>query len=163
MSAAVFYLAAIVAANLTITGLGPDAVIPVGFALIGLSLVLRDRLHDRLAARGLLLGGLLLGGLILAGGAISYAINADAGRVALASFVAFTVAQALDGLVYQVLRGRTPVVRSAVSNVPAAAADSWLFLALAFPGPAPILLVLGQFAAKAVGGLVWAAVIYRDR
>lgn len=165
----VVYLAAIIAANLIIGLVGPAAVIPVGLALIGLDLVARDKLHDRLAARGrrALVAG--MGALIAAGGAISYGIALATGdgplvgRIALASCAAFTLATVIDAVVYHRLAQARPFVRSSVSNVPAAAADSYLFLALAFPGPAPLLLVAGQFAAKAIGGLAWAAVLYGRR
>lgn len=157
---ALTYLGAIVAANLTIAALGKLAVIPVGLVLIGLDLVARDQLHDRWTGRRLVLG---MAALIALGGALSYALNAGAGRVALASCVAFTVAAVLDAVTYGLL-GRAPVSRfgrSAGSNLPAAAADSFLFLAIAFPGPAPLVLVAWQFAAKALGGAAWAAVLYR--
>jgi hypothetical protein len=154
------YLAAIVAANLALATFGPAAAIPVGFVLIGLDLTTRDRLHDRWAGRRL---PWRMAGLIAAGGAISYALNMSGGqaRVAAASTAAFAVAATLDAVVYSRLRGWNPRARSAASNVPAAAADSWLFLELAFPGPAPMLIVLAQFLAKSLGGAVWALVLYR--
>jgi uncharacterized PurR-regulated membrane protein YhhQ (DUF165 family) len=163
------YLGAIVAANLTLARFGPDAAIPVGFLLIGLDLVARDRLHDKLAARSRtqLVAG--MGAIIAAGGALSYVLSLAlgsgplVGRIALASCFAFTVAATLDAITYAVLPARRPWLRSAGSNVPAAAADSYLFLALAFPGPVALGLVAGQFVAKSLGGAVWAAILYRHR
>lgn len=154
------YLAAIVAANLALAAFGPVAAVPVGFVLIGLDLTTRDKLHDRWGStrRGLVLR---MAALIAAGGAISYALNADAGRIAVASTVAFAVAAVVDGLTYAALANRSPRTRSAMSNVPAAAVDSWLFLALAFPGPAPLLIVVVQWLAKSLGGAVWALALYR--
>lgn len=154
------YLAAIVAANLVIAA-APAAVIPVGLILVGLDLVARDRLHDRWATAGPAGLAVRMAALIAAGGAISYALNADAGRIALASVVAFTAAATVDSVAYQLLAGRAPRNRSTLSNVPAALVDSVLFLALAFPGPTPWALVGAQFAAKAIGGAAWAAVLYR--
>lgn len=157
-AAVAVYLAAIVAANLTLATFGAAAAIPVGLVLIGLDLTLRDKLHDQWAGRRL---PIYMGALIAAGGALSWLLNADAGRVAVASCVAFTVAALIDALVYHQLRHWTPRRRAITSNIPAAAADSYLFLALAFPGPAPLLIVLVQFVAKTIGGAVWALVIYR--
>ncbi len=157
------YLVAIVAANLALAAFGPVAAIPVGFVLIGLDLTTRDKLHDRWADRGRV--GLIvrMGALIAAGGALSALLNADAVRIAVASTVAFTVAAVLDAVTYAALEGRPPAVRSSLSNVPAALADSWLFLALAFPGPAPLALVGILFAAKTVGGALWAVALYWQR
>lgn len=158
----VIYLAAIVAANLALAAFGPVAAVPVGFVLIGLDLTTRDKLHDRWGSsrRGLVLR---MAALIAAGGAISYVLNADAGRIAVASTVAFAVAAVVDGLTYAALANRSPRTRSALSNVPAAAVDSWLFLALAFPGPAPLVIVVVQWLAKSLGGAVWALALYRRR
>lgn len=152
------YALAIVAANLTIAELGPAAVIPVGLLLIGATLVLRDKLHDYLGGGLPLVVG--MGMLLACGGFLSYLLNRDAGPIALASVVAFTAGTVVDAVAYQLLAGRNPVVRSAGSNVPAALVDSYAFLALAFPGPAPLDLVAAQTAAKALGGLAWAAVLY---
>lgn len=153
------YMVAIVTANLTITALGPAAVIPVGFLLIGLTLVVRDKLHDYLGHGLTLVAG--MGILIAAGGLVSYLLNAAAGPIAIASVVAFTLGTIVDAVGYAALEGKaSPFGRSAGSNIPAALVDSYAFLALAFPGPAPLDLVALQAAAKAAGGALWAAVLY---
>lgn len=155
------YVFAMIAANVTIAELGPAAVIPVGFLLIGLNLVARDRLHDRLAEHGRpqLIGG--LAALISFAGAASWVANPAAGPIALASLVAFLAAATVDALAYGWLRGRTtPARASAGSNVPASVVDSFTFLALAFPGPVPVVLALAQALAKIAGGAVWAWALY---
>ena len=153
------WLAAIVAANLTVAAFGPGWSIVNAFLLIGLDLSLRDRLHDawrddRIALR--------MGALIGAGGLISWALNADAGRIALASVVAFTAAMAVDAATYHAMRRRRFVVRANVSNVPAAIVDSLIFPAVAFGAFLPTI-VAGQAAAKIAGGALWAAVIVEIR
>ena len=153
------YLAALVVANLVITALGTVAVIPVGLVLIGLTLVVRDRLHDRLAGRELVAG---MAALLVAGGLVSYALNADAARVALASVVAFTLATVVDAVGYQLLEGRRPWVRSAVSSAPAGLVDSAAFL-IVLTGGIPVVLILAQAAAKAAGAAAWARVLYPGR
>lgn len=151
----VAYLAAIVAANLSVAYFGPSAVIWNAFLLIGLDLTARDRLHDRWSRHQLALRMALL---IAAGGAISYILNRDAAQIAVASTVAFCVAAVLDTVVYAALHSRPWFVRVQSSNVVAAAADSLLFPTIAFGSFLP-LLVVGQFAAKVFGGFLWSLIL----
>lgn len=149
------YLAAIVAANLSVAAFGPGASVLNAFLFIGFDLTTRDRLHARWEGRNLWPRMALL---IAAGGAISYLLNRDAGQIALASTVAFVVAGSLDAATYALLGGRPWFQRVQASNVVGAAADSLIFPTLAFGGFLP-LIVLGQFAAKVAGGLVWSLVL----
>jgi hypothetical protein len=153
------YLAAVVAANLSVAAFGPGATILNAFLFIGLDLTARDRLHEAWQGRHLW-GRMAL--LIAAGGAISYLLNRDAAQIAVASTVAFVVAGALDAATYTLLRDRAWWVRVNGSNVVAAAADSLLFPTLAFGALLP-QLVLGQFAAKVGGGFAWSLVLDRRR
>lgn len=149
------YLAAIVAANLAVTAWGPGASIPIAFLLIGLDLTARDRLHDRWRGRGL---PWRMGALIAAGGAISYLLNQGAGRVAVASVAAFTLASITDAAVYQLLRDRPYLQRVNGSNVPAALVDSVAFPTLAFGAVLPWIMA-GQLVAKIAGGALWALIL----
>ena len=149
------YLAAIVAANLSVAAFGPAASILNAFLFIGLDLTTRDALHDRWHDDHLILR---MGGLIAVGGAISFALNAGAGQIAVASTVAFALAAIVDGLVYAALGDRAYLVRVNGSNIPAAAVDSLVFPTIAFGAFLPIV-VLGQFAAKVAGGFVWSLVL----
>jgi hypothetical protein len=153
------YLVAIVAANLLTARFGPAASYFNAFALIGLDLVAKDKLQDAWQGRHLVVK---MGALIATGSLLSYALNRNAGPIALASFVAFAAASATDGLVYQRLRTRTWMVRSNGSNIPGAAVDSIVFPTIAFGGLNP-WITLGQFAAKVAGGLFWSFVIGRTR
>ncbi len=148
---AVLYLAAIVTANQVTAHYGPEASIYNAFLLIGLDLTTRDALHeawgkDRWRNLGLL---------IVAGSLLSYAVNADAAKVALASAVAFGAAGAVDTLVYQAARRLPWVERASVSNVASSTVDSLVFPTIAFGG-----LMWGvtfaQFSAKVAGGFVFA-------
>jgi hypothetical protein len=164
------YLAAIVVANLSVAALGPQAVIVNAFLLIGLDLTLRDKLHDRWNNDQL---ALRMGALILAGGVISYVLNRDAGKIAVASTVAFAVAATLDALVYARMRAARSVrlpdypywrprwsrlERINGSNLVGAAADSLLFPTIAFGSLMPAI-VIGQFLAKVAGGFLWSLVL----
>ncbi len=149
------YLTAIVLANLTVAWFGPQMTIVNAFLFIGLDLTSRDKLHD--AWRGNHLW-LKMGALIAAGSAISWILNRDAGRIALASLVAFACAAIVDTIAYQLLHNRPWWQRVNGSNVLSAAVDSVIFPTLAFGALLP-WIVLGQFAAKVTGGLIWSWIL----
>jgi queuosine precursor transporter len=149
------YLAAIVLANLSVAAFGPSVTIINAFWLIGLDFTLRDRLHERWQDDGL---RWKMAGLIAVGGAISWLLNRDAGQIALASTVAFMASAAVDWGVFAALHGHPRLVRINGSNLAGAAVDSVLFPTLAFGSFLP-LIVLGQFAAKVAGGLVWSVIL----
>lgn len=145
------YLAAIVAANLTVAMWGPSMTIVNAFLFIGLDLTSRDKLHDAWHGNGLVWKMALL---IAAGSVISYLLNQNAAQIALASFVAFACAAVADTVTYHLLRRRVWWQRVNGSNVVSAAVDSVLFPTIAFGALLPAI-VLGQFVAKVAGGAVW--------
>jgi hypothetical protein len=151
----VLYLLAIVLANLSVAAFGPRFAILNAFLFIGLDLTARDRLHDAWKGRQLLPR---MTALIAAGSILSWLLNRDAGPVALASFVAFAAAAAVDTLVYHWLGGYPRWLRINGSNIPSAAVDSLVFPTLAF-GAFLWPIVLGQFAAKTLGGFVWSLLL----
>lgn len=150
----VAYLTAIVSANLLTATFGPGVSYFNAFAFIGLDLVAKDKLQDYWQGRLLP----KMGALIAGGSLLSYALNRNAGPIALASMLAFGAAAFTDTVVYQRLRNRSWMVRSNGSNLPAAAVDSLVFPTVAFGGLNPVI-TLGQFAAKVLGGFVWSGVI----
>jgi hypothetical protein len=156
------YLAAIVAANLSVAHWGPRAAIYNAFLFIGLDLTARDRLHD--LWRGHLLRN--MAALIAAGSALSYLLGLwlgtgpDVGRIALASCVAFGCAAVADALLYQLLRNRPWYERVNQSNLAGAAVDSFVFVAL-WPFGFDFTLAFTLFAAKVAGGVVWSFVLRR--
>src|SRR5437868_6983528 len=117
------YLGAIVTANLSVATFGPDAVILNSFLLIALDLTTRDRLHEMWHRRGLVWK---MGVLIASGSILSFALNAGAGQIALASFLAFAGAALVDTFVFSRLWRKKWLVRSNLSNVASAAVDSLL-------------------------------------
>jgi queuosine precursor transporter len=154
------YLAAVVIANLTIAAFGPSVAVINAFLLIALDLTSRDRLHEAWRGRWL---WLRMGTLIATGSLLSYLLSRGAGRIALASFVAFAASGAVDAALYHLLRRRPWSVKVNGSNIVSAAVDSLVFPTLAFGGLLP-WIVLGQFAAKTLGGLLWSVVLMpRDR
>jgi uncharacterized PurR-regulated membrane protein YhhQ (DUF165 family) len=149
------YLFAAIAANLIIAAFGPLAVFVVAFLLIGLDLTVRDKLHEAWHRNGLVWKMVVLVGI---GSALSWALNRNAGPVALASFAAFLSAGLVDALVYQKLFSRRWLVKVNGSNVFSAAADSLVFPTIAFGALMPTI-VIGQFLAKVLGGFIWSLVL----
>lgn len=149
------YLLAIVLANLTLVYFGPTWSIVNAFLFIGLDLTARDKLHDAWHGKQLILK---MSALIAAGSLLSYALNRNAGQIAIASFVAFAAAGLIDSIIYQLLGKYPRWLRINGSNVPSAAVDSIIFPTLAFGGFLP-LITLGQFTAKVLGGAFWSVII----
>lgn len=152
------YLSAIIAANLLVTYFGPAVTVINAFLFIGLDLTTRDALHEAWRGREL---WIKMASLIATGSLLSYLLNANAGPIALASFVAFGAAGVADALVYQALGDKARMLRINGSNVVGAAVDSLIFPALAFGWPLLWSIVIGQFVAKVVGGFVWSVVLRR--
>ena len=155
IAAVAAYIAAITVANLLVAEFGPEISVLNAFLLIGLDLSLRDYLHDLWRVRR----AVKMAAMITAAGVISWALNPAAGRIAIASAVAFVVAALIDWGVYHLMRNQSWTERANASNMAGAAADSFIFPALAFGFPLLWLIVLGQFTAKVAGGAMWALLI----
>lgn len=145
------YVAALVAANLSVALLGPWISPVNAFVLIGLDFFLRDRLHEQWSGEGL---AWKMGALIAVAGVISYALNPAAGTIALASVAAFCLSMAVDSLVYQGLIAKPRWVKQNGSNAAGALTDSLVFPTVAFGGFLPHIVAL-QFLMKVGGGLFW--------
>lgn len=143
----IIYIAAICAANFSVHLFGPVATPFNAFLLIGLDFVIRDKLHERIGVRKIML-------LIIIAGAISYAINPATDMIAIASVSAFALAALTDAMVYQSLIRKPWLVKSNGSNVASSAVDSVVFPLIAFGAFMP-WVVAGQFVAKVFGGAVW--------
>lgn len=150
--AIVIYAVAMTCANLSIAAFGPWVSPINAFFLIGLDLALRDWLHVRLRVWQ-------MGALIAATGLLTYILNPSAQHIAIASAVSFALAALADWLTFTKLQGSW-LRRSMGSNVVGAAVDSLIFPTLAFGALMPAI-VLMQFAAKAAGGAMWAALMNR--
>lgn len=150
VGALVLHAAAIAAANWATATFG---LVPVGFGLLvtagtfaaGFAFLARDLVH-RLGGLRWALVGLALGVLL------SWILSTPA--LALASAVAFALAELADLAVFARLRRRGFVRAAAASNAVAAPIDTIAFLVLAgFPVTAPT--VVGQL----IGKLVWATAL----
>jgi len=150
------YLVAIVAANVTIIIFGPTISILNAFLFIGFNLTARDKLHDAWSGQNLKRNMLLL---ILTGSVISFLFGA--GRIAVASFIAFAISESSDAVAYHMLRSKHKLLQVNGSNVASAGIDSILFPLLAFGWPPLIGIMIGQFAAKVLGGSIWSIVLHK--
>ncbi|MEV3985613.1 VUT family protein [Nonomuraea sp. NPDC049758] len=122
------YMATIPAANIAVAHIGAvpvgfDLVAPAGVYLVGLALVLRDLAREA-AGRGPVLAAIAVGTIL------SYFMADPA--LAVASAVAFAVAELADFSVYEPLRRRGLLIAMLTSNAIGLLIDSLLFLKLAF-------------------------------
>ena len=146
------YATAMTLANLSVAAFGP-AISPINaFLFIGLDLALRDWLHVRLRLWQ-------MGALIAASGILTFLLNPASGKIAIASAAAFSIAALVDWLVFTKAKGSW-LMRANQSNVAGAAVDSFVFPTIAFGSFIPQIVIL-QFAAKVLGGFVWAYVADR--
>jgi uncharacterized PurR-regulated membrane protein YhhQ (DUF165 family) len=146
------YIATIPAANWLVAHVGQ---LPVGFGytapagvyMVGLALVLRDLARET-AGRAAVVAA------IAAGAALSWWLADPA--LAVASAVAFLVAETMDFAVYEPLRQRGLAVAVLASNAVGLLADSLIFLKLAFGS---LAYLPGQLLGKAWMTLAAVAVI----
>ena len=151
------YIAEVVAANFSVHFFGPVSTPINAFLFIGLDFIVRDKLQDLWTGRHLFAK---MGALIGAGALITFLLQPEVGRIAAASCIAFAVSSSVDWGIYSLIRKRPWMVRANVSNFFAAGADSLLFPTIAFGAFMP-LIVLAQWTAKVLGGLVWSWVFAR--
>ncbi len=136
----------------------PDGpcLIPVGFGLmapsgvlmIGLALVLRDQVHETLGAKW-------AAAAIAVGAALSFATSAA--QLAVASTLAFVLAEVADFAVYAPLRAKGRSLAVMASGAVGAVFDSMLFVWLAF-GSLEFSggTILGKlYASAAVAAFFW--------
>lgn len=152
----VMYLVAIVLANLSIVAFGPSASILNAFLFIGLDLTARDALHEKWHGKYLVRNMALL---IATGSVLSGLLNYNAIPIAIASFIAFAASATVDTVVYGLLEKRSRFVKVNGSNVFSGAVDSVVFPLLAFGWPPLWGIMLGEFVAKVLGGLVWSYIL----
>ena len=154
------FVLAMAGANLAIALIGPWLLPVTAFVSVGIVLVSRDYLHDVWLDRW---GGGFwprMIAMIAAAGAIAFAVDQSAARIAVASVAALTGSALVETAVFQTVVQRKWMTRSNTSNLAGALADSIIFpvVAFGFGFEGLLLLVLSQTAAKAAGGLFWSSV-----
>jgi queuosine precursor transporter len=149
------YLLAIILANFSVFYFGVNAAYVNAFLFIGLDLTSRDSLHEIWNNENLFLKMLVL---VFSGSFISFLLNTDAYNIALASFLAFFVAGMVDYVIYKILHNHNRMVKINGSNIFGSMTDSLIFPTIAFGGFS-IVVTLGQFLAKVLGGFFWSLII----
>jgi queuosine precursor transporter len=130
----------------------PGLMAPSGVLLVGVALVLRDRIHHTL-------GGVWALWMILAGGLLSYLVAPPA--LVLASTIAFLLSEFADFSVYAPLRKRGLPLAVMTSGVVGAVVDSLLFLFIAFGS---IAYAPGQIVGKVMASMLVAGfLLTRER
>lgn len=154
---AVAYLTSIVLAVVAIAIwgvvpiIGTELMAPAGVYVVGFTLVLRDLLHDYISRLDMAV-------LIVAGALLSALVSP---QLALASGLAFLIAEGLDALIYGPVRERLGQVRGIVlSNAVSIPVDSIIFLLLAFGS---LQFFWGQVAGKAIATVLAIVVIVAIR
>jgi hypothetical protein len=159
------YLLAIVIANLLVARFGASVVVVNALVLVSLDITSRDSLHDAWHGPRLRRNMALL---IASGSVLSAALDLAALPVAVASFCAFALSGVADTVVYARLEARPWWQRVNGSNIVSALIDSVAFLSLlaalgGLPWAVVPALVIGQWAAKTLGGAAWSVVLGRWR
>lgn len=149
----ILWLAAIVAANLSIGHFGPSASVINAFLLIGLTFTTRDILHEQWEGKNL---KVKMGALIATGGILSWLTQPAVGGIAIASVTAFAVSEIADSIIYSKTRSINK------SNAVSAGIDSIIFPVMAFGG-FPVAIILMQWVAKVAGGFVWSQVLSKKK
>lgn len=121
---------------------------PSGVLMIGLALVLRDAVHETLGAKWALAS-------IAVGAALSFATAPPA--LALASTIAFALAELADFAVYTPLRAKGRSIAVLASGAVGAVLDSVLFVFLAFGS---LEFAAGTILAKLYASAAVAAYLY---
>lgn len=145
------YVSAIVLANQLVFIIGPWWSIVNSVLLIGLDFILRDKIHEKVGLKKVIL-------LSIIAGLVSFFVNPEIGSIAVASSISFVLASIGDGVIYQALINRKWIVKSNSSNVVASVIDSAVFPLIAFGAFMPAIMI-GQFMAKVVGGIMWSLII----
>lgn len=130
-------------------GFGLEA--PSGVLMIGLALVLRDAVHEKLGAKWALAA-------IGVGAALSFATAPPA--LALASTIAFALAELADFAVYTPLRSKGRSMAVLASGAVGAVLDSVFFVLLAFGS---LEFAAGTILAKLYASAAVAAFLARPR
>jgi uncharacterized PurR-regulated membrane protein YhhQ (DUF165 family) len=127
------------------------AIVPAGTLLAGVTLTLRDLLHESVSTRGVITA-------IAAGTGLSWVVATP--QIAIASVVAFAVSETIDSAIYALLRGGSPLRAVLGSNIAGLLVDSVLFVPLAFGSFAA---VPGQLLGKTVATLLTVALLWAMR
>jgi uncharacterized PurR-regulated membrane protein YhhQ (DUF165 family) len=149
------YVGTVVIANFASTSLPAvilgSLVIPAGTLWAGVTFTLRDLLHESLGVPG-------VSAAVVIGAGLSWLLASP--QIAVASVVAFGVSEALDSVLFAVLRQGSRLRAILASNLAGLIVDSLLFVPLAFGS---LAAVPGQVAGKTAATVLTLAVLWGVR
>lgn len=151
-----FYLAALVFANLAVKHSGPEGLCFSSFFLIPFDFVCRCIFHETWKGT-LLIRNLLL--LTLISGLITVGLNWNALNIALASFLGIVSVQIVAGIFYQKFKQKSLFFKVNLSDLVAIIIDSIVFQYVAF-NVINFEVTGGQMLIKFLGGLFWYFIIF---
>lgn len=153
----IVYLIMFVAANLIVKHFGSYGLFFSSFFLIPFDFVARCYFHEKMKGSELII---FLTCITSAAACITVVINKDALNIADASVYGFACAQFVAGIVYQLLKKKSWLIKVNVSDLFAIIADSFVFQYFAFSVINPTV-TFGQVVIKFAGGLLWYYILFK--
>jgi hypothetical protein len=145
------YLAAFILSNYIVLWFGSVGLIFTALFLIPFDFVMRCIFHETWKGFELIAKMLLL---VICASIITYLINQDTGKIAVASIIGFSGAQLIAGLFYQLTIKQKYFIKVNGSDALGIIFDSIAFQLFAF-GLIDWKIFLSQFFLKVAGGLFW--------
>jgi hypothetical protein len=151
------YLVAFVLSNFIVLWFGSTGLIFTALFLIPFDFVMRCIFHETWKGMELILKMSLL---VLVAGLLSYLINLETQKIAIASIVGFSFAQIFAGIFYQLTIKKSYFIKVNGSDAIGILVDSILFQMVAFSF-IDFNITASQFILKLVGGLFWYWVLFK--
>ena len=151
------YLLAFVFSNFIVLWFGSTGLIFTALFLIPFDFVMRCIFHETWKGIELILK---MSSLVLVAGFLSYLINIETQKIAIASIVGFSVAQIFAGIFYQLTIKKSYFIKVNGSDAIGILIDSILFQMVAFSF-INFSITTSQFVLKLTGGLFWYWVLFK--
>lgn len=153
----VFYLIALVSANLIVKHFGAPGLWFSSALLIPFDFICRAIFHETWKGEKLVINLLLL---TVVSGIVTFVINHKALDIALASFSGIVAVQVFAGIFYQMFMKKSYFFKVNLSDLIAIIVDSITFQLVAF-NSVNFEVTGGQMLIKALGGLFWYYIIFK--
>lgn len=150
------YLIAFVLANFIVLWYGSSGLIFTALFLIPFDFVMRCIFHETWSGKKLLINMIIL---VITSGVITYLINYETKKIAIASISGFTVAQIFAGLFYQIAINKKYFIKVNGSDAIGIIFDSIVFQLVAF-NIIDWKIFISQFVLKIIGGMFWYWIIF---
>lgn len=150
------YLLAFVLSNFIVLWFGNIGLIFTALFLIPFDFVMRCIFHETWKGFELITKMMLL---VIVAGIITYLINYESKKIAIASIVGFAGAQITAGMFYQLVINKSYFVKVNGSDAVGIMFDSICFQLIAF-GLISWQIFVSQFTLKVLGGLLWYWIIF---